>query len=319
LSIKNAQSTACYIAKQFALRVKSMQTLNLLEHQFTDHNNFSVFNITHDESFIPGLVLLEQLQTTLDVQEILTIFAKEAEKLVDFAGLYFKSQDFSSCIKGSRTAKIERSFELKVNNEFLGTLTYAINKPISLSKYRILTQLHQHLLYPLRNALHYQAATKLAMQDSLTGLGNRRYFDKQLTRAMHHANRHHTCVGLILGDLNNFKDINDNHGHQVGDLVLKYVAQAMLASVRDSDSVFRFGGDEFAIIVEHASENSLTIIENRINMAISSDALLAQYQLTCSLGGTFMNRADNEHTLFERADKTLYRQKVHSKHNLSVV
>jgi diguanylate cyclase (GGDEF)-like protein len=296
-----------------------MQTLNLLEHQFTDNNTFSVFNITHNESFVPGLVLLEQLQTTLEVQEILAIFAKEAEKLVEFSGLYFKNQEFSCCIKGSKTAKVERSFELKLGDEFLGTLTYAINKPISLSKYRILSQLHQHLLYPLRNALHYRAATKLAMQDSLTGLGNRRYFDKQLTRAMHHANRHHTCVGLILGDLNNFKEINDLYGHQLGDLVLKQVANAMLASVRDSDSVFRFGGDEFAIIVENASEDSLAIIEQRINSAIDDDPLLAKHDLTCSLGGTFMNRADNEKTLFERADKTLYRQKMQTKRNLTVV
>ncbi len=296
-----------------------MQTLNLLEHQFSDNNSFGVFNITHDESFIPGLVLLEQLQTTLDVQELLSIFAKEAEKLVDFSGLYFKSQGFSTCIKGSRTAKVERSFELKINDEFIGTLTYAVKKPISLSKYRILNQLHQHLLYPLRNALQYRMVSKLAMQDSLTGLGNRRYFDKQLTRAMHHANRHHTCVGLILGDLNKFKEINDNFGHQVGDQVLKHVANAMLASVRDSDSVFRFGGDEFAIIVENASDNSLDIIENRINTAISNDALLAKYQLTCSLGGTFMNRADNELTLFERADQTLYRQKMNMKRNLTIV
>ncbi|MBL4910678.1 MAG: GGDEF domain-containing protein [Alteromonadaceae bacterium] len=299
-----------------------MQTLNLLEHHFTENhfihkNAFSVFNTHNDDSFIPGLVLLERLQTTLDVEKLLIIFAKEAEKLVDFSGLYFKSQNFSACIKGSRTAKVERTFELKIDNEFIGVLTYSVKKPISISKYKILNQLHQHLLYPLRNALNYQLATKLAMQDALTGLGNRRYFDKQLTRAIHQANRHQTQVGLILGDLNKFKAVNDNHGHQVGDLVLQHVAKAMLASVRDCDSVFRFGGDEFAIIVENASDNSLKIIENRVNIAINNDALLAKYQLTCSLGCTFMNRADNEKSIFERADQALYRQKMNIKRNIN--
>lgn len=296
-----------------------MQTLNLLEHHFTDDNTHSVLNINQDESFIPGLVLLERLQTTLDVEELLNIFTKEAKKLVDFSGLYFKSQDFSTCTKGSHTAKVERTFELKINNEFIGVLTYCVKKPISLSKYKILNQLHQHLLYPLRNALNYQMASKLAMQDGLTGLGNRRYFDEQLTRAIHHANRQQTCVGLILGDLNKFKVINDNYGHQVGDLVLKHVATAMIASIRDSDSVFRFGGDEFAIIVENASNNSLDIIESRINIAIDNDALLAKHQLTCSLGSTFMNRADNENTVFERADQALYRQKMNMKRNFNIV
>jgi len=296
-----------------------MQTLNLLEHHFTDNNALSVFNINQDESFIPGLVLLERLQTTLDVEELLSIFAKEAEKLVPFSGLYFKNQDFSTCIKGSRTAKVERTFELKINNEFIGVLTYCLKKPINLSKYKILNQLHQHLLYPLRNALNFQIASKLAMQDGLTGLGNRRYFDEQLTRAIHHANRQQTRVGLIVGDLNKFKMINDTHGHQVGDLVLKHVAIAMIASIRDSDSVFRFGGDEFAIIVENASDNSLDIIENRINIAIDNDALLAKYQLTCSLGCTFMNRADNEFTVFERADQALYKQKMNMRRNINIV
>jgi diguanylate cyclase (GGDEF)-like protein len=297
-----------------------MQTLNLLEHHFTDNNTFSsVFNINHDDSFIPGLVLLERLQTTLDVEELLAIFAKEVEKLVDFSGLYFKSQEFSSSIKGSRTAKVERTFELKIDNEFIGVLTYSVNKPISLPKYKILNQLHQHLLYPLRNALNYQMAAKLAMQDGLTNLGNRRYFDKQLTRAMHHANRQQSRVGLILGDLNKFKAINDSYGHQIGDLVLKHVAKAMSVSVRDSDSVFRFGGDEFAIIVENASDNSLHIIESRIKIAIDNDALLAKYQLSCSLGCTFMNRADNEYSVFERADQALYRQKMNMKRHFNVV
>jgi len=296
-----------------------MQTLNLLEHHFTDNNTLNIVNINQDESFIPGLVLLERLQTTLNVDELLNIFSKEAEKLVAFSGLYFKNQDVSTCIKGSRTAKVERTFELKINNEFIGVLTYCVKKPISLSKYKILNQLHQHLLYPLRNALNYQMASKLAMQDGLTDLGNRRYFDKQLTRAIHHANRQQSRVGLILGDLNKFKAINDTYGHQVGDLVLKHVATAMIASIRDSDSVFRFGGDEFAIIVENASDNSLDIIENRINIAIDNDALLAKYQLTCSLGCTFMNRADNETTVFERADQALYKQKMYKKRNFNIV
>jgi len=296
-----------------------MQTLNLLEHHFTDNNALSVFNINHDDSFIPGLVLLERLQTTLNVEKLLNIFSKEAEKQVDFSGLYFKNQDFSTCIKGSRTAKVERSFELKIGNEFIGTLTYSVNKPISLSKYKILNQLHQHLLYPLRNALNFEMTSKLAMQDGLTGLGNRRYFDEQLTRAIHHANRQQTRVGLILGDLNKFKAVNDTYGHQVGDLVLKHVASAMIASIRDSDSVFRFGGDEFAIIVENASDNSLHIIEDRINTAIDNDPLLSKYKLTCSLGCTFMNRADNEASVFERADQALYKQKMNMRRNLNVI
>ena len=175
------------------------------------------------------------------------------------------------------------------------------------------------LLYPLKNALQYHQAMQLAMQDSLTGLGNRRYFDEQLKRAMHNANRHQGQVGLVLGDLNKFKAINDTFGHGVGDDVLKQFANVLSSSIRDSDSVFRFGGDEFAIIVENVSEYALDIIQNRINSTIQSNAFLTKYQVTCSLGTTFMNRADCENSLFERADQALYRQKVNMSKRFTLV
>ena len=183
----------------------------------------------------------------------------------------------------------------------------------------MLKQLHGYLAYPLRNAIMYYQAIQLAMEDALTGLGNRRYFDEQLKRAMHQANRHQTHVGLIVIDLDKFKPINDTYGHKVGDKVLNHFAKALESSIRDSDSAFRFGGDEFAIIVEQASELSLELIECRIKQALTSDPVLAQYGVACSLGSTFMNRADNEHSFFERADEALYQRKTHKITDLRLI
>ena len=192
-------------------------------------------------------------------------------------------------------------------------------KPISISNFKILTELHKLLIYPINNAIKYQEAVTLAMQDSLTSLGNRRYFDQQLKRAMHHANRQRSKVGLIVCDLDKFKKINDTFGHQLGDNVLKAFASALTDSIRDSDSLFRFGGDEFAVIVEDASEKSLIIIEQRINLALKANPLLVKYQVSCSLGYTFMNRADSADSFFERADTLLYRQKMNMPRSLSIV
>ena len=165
----------------------------------------------------------------------------------------------------------------------------------------------------------YHQALQLAMEDSLTGLGNRRYFDEQLKRAMHQANRQQTQVGLIVADLDKFKQVNDSYGHKIGDKILIQFAKALLTSIRDSDSAFRFGGDEFAIIVEQASSNALEIIEFRIKHALTNDPALRQYNVGCSLGSTFMNRADNEHSLFERADSILYQRKTASAAELRLI
>ncbi|GHE79266.1 GGDEF domain-containing protein [Thalassotalea profundi] len=296
-----------------------MQTLNLVENTRVDFNAFKLFDTRDHKDNYRKLALAEQLQTTLELDHLLNIFAMEAAKFVDFSGLYFKQTNISSAARGSKAGKKERIFELKLNNRYLGTLTYAINSPISITNHKILTQLHKLLIHPINNAIKYQKALRIALEDSLTGLGNRRHFDQQLKRAMHHANRQKSRLGIVVGDLNKFKAINDSYGHNIGDDVLIEFANALRMSTRDSDSLFRFGGDEFAIIVEDASEKSLHIMERRIENAIQENALLHKYKVGCSLGYTFMNRADNEKSLFERADNMLYSRKMNMPRVLTVV
>ena len=305
-----------------------MQTLNVLDNRFSPFNTYSTLSTdalvaeTFTDTIFDKrqmLALMTQLQTTLDIDELLNIFAIEVTRYIDFSGLYFKSLNLNTVFPGSRKAKKEQRFELKVDDNFIGTLTYGINSPISLTNFKVLEQLHQCLLHPIKNAIAYHAAMQLAMQDGLTGLGNRRYFDEQLKRSMHNANRHHSLVGLVLGDLNKFKAINDTYGHIAGDNVLQEFANVLRLCTRDSDSLFRFGGDEFAIIVENANDTALTIIENRINLSLANNLQLNKYQLGCSIGSTFMNRADNELSFFERADEILYRRKMKVSTHLSVV
>ncbi|ARD45566.1 GGDEF domain-containing protein [Colwellia sp. PAMC 21821] len=295
-----------------------MRTVNVVNHPKSKFNAFTLFQHSEQQSQ-RNLALLEQLQTTLDVKQLIDIFAIEVAKYLDFTGLYFKHVEVSATARGSRQAKSERQFELKINGQFFGIISYAVNMPISMGNYKVLTELHELLLNPLKNAVQYHQAMQLAMQDSLTQLGNRRSFDEQIKRTMAQASRRHTRVGLILSDLNKFKAVNDSFGHDIGDNVLVQFAKALRQSVRDTDCVFRFGGDEFAIIVADATEQSLSVIEHRIYHAMSQDALLAKYNVTSSLGLAFMNRADNPTSFFKRADKALYSQKMTMPQTLSIV
>ena len=295
-----------------------MRTVNVVNHPNSKFNAFTLFQHSEQQSQ-RNLALLEQLQTTLDVKSLIDMFAIEVAKYLDFTGLYFKHAEISATARGSRQARSERQFELKLNGQFFGIITYAINMPISIANYKVLTELHDLLINPLNNAVQYHQAMQLAMQDSLTKLGNRRSFDEQIKRTMAQASRRHARAGLILCDLNKFKAINDSFGHDIGDHVLIQFAKALLKSVRDTDSVFRFGGDEFAIIVADATEQSLAVIEHRVYMAMSKDAFLAKYNVTSSLGLAFMNRADNATSFFKRADKALYSQKMNMPRKLSIV
>ncbi|MGB1262219.1 MAG: GGDEF domain-containing protein [Cognaticolwellia sp.] len=295
-----------------------MRTVNVVNHPNSKFNAFTLFQHSdlHNQR---NFALLEKLQTTLDVKEIIDIFAIEAAKYVDFTGIYFKHSDVSATARGSRQANAERQFELKINGQFFGIITYAVNTPISYSNGNVLTELHQSLINPLNNAVRYHQAMQLAMQDALTQLGNRRSFDEQIKRTMAQATRRQSRVGLILCDLNKFKAINDTFGHAVGDHVLVHFANALRKSVRDTDCIFRFGGDEFAIILEDACEQSLVVIEQRIYNSISQDAFLAKYKVSSSLGLAFMNQADSPTSFFERADSALYAQKENLPQKLTVV
>lgn len=295
-----------------------MRTVNVVNHPNSKFNAFTLFQHSEQQSQ-RNLALLEQLQTTLDVKQLIDIFAIEVAKYLDFTGVYFKHASISATARGSRQAKAERQFELKLNGQFFGLITYAVNTPISMTNYKVLIELHQLLINPLNNAVQYHQAMQLALQDGLTKLGNRRSFDEQIKRTMAQATRRHTRVGLILCDLNKFKAVNDTHGHAAGDSVLVHFAKALQISIRDTDSVFRFGGDEFAVIVADACEESLSAIEHRIHLAISEDILLGKYRVTSSLGIAFMNRADNPISFFKRADKALYTDKMNMPQKFSVV
>ena len=138
-----------------------MQTLNILDNSTPSINAFNVLANSISSGGSSHSSLLEQLQTTLDVDKLLDIFAMEAARYIKFSGLYFKNKTVSKTLRGSRKAKYERPFELKLNDEFMGTITYSVNKPISMHHYKDLQRIHQTILYPLKNALQYHQAIHL--------------------------------------------------------------------------------------------------------------------------------------------------------------
>jgi diguanylate cyclase (GGDEF)-like protein len=291
----------------------SMQSLSMLS-TYSDSTSSSDFiSGMAPLSAMSNSLLLEQLQTTLNIQKLLEIYSMEVAKYIDLAGLSFVNEEFLEKIRGSEPGKKQRQFNIILEGEHLGRINYGTNQVISKNTETTLKSFHKTLAYPLRNALQYKKALQLATQDSLTGLGNRSLFDKTLKKAAMNSSRHHWSIALILIDLNKFKEINDTYGHHTGDQVLIHFSKAINASIRCSDSCFRFGGDEFAIIVENASNDGHEIISKRLIAAVQADELLARYQLGCSIGTAIHKSNESVDELFIRADKQLYRNKQKSR------
>jgi diguanylate cyclase (GGDEF)-like protein len=112
-------------------------------------------------------------------------------------------------------------------------------------------------------------AHQLARVDALTGLGNRRAFDEALERELTAAIANGGHVSLLVADLNGFKQINDRHGHLAGDHCLRQAADALRAALRDGDDCFRWGGDEFAVLLGHARAGDAAALAQRLEDAVA--------------------------------------------------
>lgn len=152
---------------------------------------------------------------------------------------------------------------------------------------------------------------KKASTDSLTGILNRRGFFPIITQVAHLALRQKTNVGVMMLDIDHFKFINDNHGHQIGDLVLKTISGVIKQSVRASDIVCRYGGEEFCIFMPDIMEDAIIPIAERTRKAVH-ESHPHGLEITLSIGvviGKITNVSDNLHTLIKKADDNLYKAK----------
>lgn len=161
--------------------------------------------------------------------------------------------------------------------------------------------------------LERQRVRQLALADALTGLGNRNLLDDRLDHALKLAQRNRGFVGVMLLDLNGFKQINDTHGHQAGDTVLIEVAQRLKDSTRESDTVARLGGDEFVIVMEaDSSPVGAGIIAERIRLALSRPIEFegSILWIGASIGiACYPNDAGDRVALLRAADAAMYRHK----------
>ncbi|MCH8552340.1 MAG: sensor domain-containing diguanylate cyclase [Natronospirillum sp.] len=169
--------------------------------------------------------------------------------------------------------------------------------------------------YRLRHEMHH-----LAHHDNLTNLPNRTLFFDRLESALSRARRHGWQVALLYMDLDHFKQINDQHGHQEGDRVLKVLARRLAESLREEDTVARIGGDEFSVIIEHLQTPSdLNGVIEKLRQSVQKPIVTdhGHYKLDVSIGKRIIDPEPQTHTqmpapetLLAEADHDMYQQKA---------
>lgn len=156
----------------------------------------------------------------------------------------------------------------------------------------------------------YTRTKYLSITDELTGLSNRRCFDNTLEKEFLRALRYNNKLTLVMFDIDHFKTVNDTYGHPCGDYILKEVANAALQTFRKTDTVFRFGGEEFVVILTETDIKQSEIPLERFRKTIETLDLTYQNQqinITVSIGACQLNQSiGNKEEFLQKADNALY-------------
>jgi diguanylate cyclase (GGDEF)-like protein len=162
---------------------------------------------------------------------------------------------------------------------------------------------------------------KQTFLDCLTKIPNRRYLELRLAQLLDEALRYGHEFGLMLVDVDGFKGINDQYGHAIGDEALVVAAQTLTRSLRPSDSVGRWGGDEFMAILPHVTPESLQTLAERCRNLVEQSLVTGAgggIPLSISIGATLRQAGDNPETLLQRVDGNLYQSKRQGKNRVTV-
>ena len=218
-----------------------------------------------------------------------------------------------------RSLEAQRQARMTYQQTFLGTLTFGV-LAITLSMliaWRTLRHISRKSAAIQREMQEIETSRarlrEEATHDALTGLANRRLFHDRLEQAIHHAKRYGCKIGLLFVDMDQFKEINDRHGHHVGDAVLVEVAKRLVDCVRESDSVARLGGDEFVVLLDGIQgREDCQAAAKKIEQSLDSGTLpfADRLVISASIGqALFPEDGEDEEALIRVADASMYRIK----------
>ena len=180
-----------------------------------------------------------------------------------------------------------------------------VTKPFNIKEVEIVLRRVVDRDYLLRQIGQKDLYQEMAIIDGLTGLYNRRHLDEMLTREIERARRYRQPLALLMMDIDDFKKYNDTHGHLAGDKLLKDLAKLLLNAVRAADMIFRYGGEEFVVVLPHTFKQEAVEVAKRI-LNLEKQKLPA----TISIGlAYFLDEVLSKDELIAQADSALYQAK----------
>ncbi len=277
--------------------------------------------VVSDKQYLKILQLTDLLSRHLTLEDIFSVFSNEIRPLVPHNSYRYVSEFHNASVKSGKLNRHSLHYHLTIQQMDLGEFTIYRKEPFSTNEVCQFEELLCSLVYPLKNALMYLVAITSAYKDPLTNINNRAAMDKLLPREVRLAKRHDQSLALMIMDLDGFKSINDNCGHDVGDLLLEQVAESITGCLRDTDMLFRYGGDEFVCALPMTEIQGAIDVANRIINAIKKVEVSNCPQfpgIGMSIGLSMLQAGDDFSGFFKRVDRALYSAKTAGKDRVIV-
>ena len=255
------------------------------------------------------LRMANSLHRSLDVTEVLRLFAMELRREANISSLHYTNPKRALDLQFGEPTLHSLEYQLDGNGENYGKVRLTRAQRLNRREIEQIELALSALVPALRNALQYLQAMQTAARDALTGVGNRTALEITAEREIALARRNMQPSALLVIDIDHFKRVNDEYGHHAGDAVLIETTRQLKLNCRDSDSIFRFGGEEFVVLLSQTDEIGALAIAERIRHAI--DAMRVPYEghsirVTASIGVARLNPGEGFPGWFDRADRALY-------------
>ena len=259
----------------------------------------------------------EALAATHDVEQLLRVIVEAAVEATGALGAQLIADDGTTISCGTPEVDATRlELPLAAGRNDFGRLIL-VGRSFDIEQRMTASSLASHAAIALENARLHQVVERQALVDGLTGVANRRACEDALTAEIARADRLSTPLTLVLADLDDFKTINDVHGHAVGDDVLREFAAVLRATVRESDLSGRWGGEEFLLLLPGADVEGGAHFADRVRSALAERTFYgkagAPFTVTCSFGVAQHSEGGDERELLANADHALYRAKRRGK------
>jgi len=277
------------------------------------------------EYAVVGVYIICKGKFTYVNERLASIFGYTSDEVIGMSSLELTHEDDKHIVQSNASKRLSGEVN-SIEYSFKGVTKDGSIKYIHV--YGTMSELDKEqviigtLIDETEKQLANNELTRLANYDSLTGLFNRHYFNLQFEHIMKQAKRHNNKLALILFDIDNFKRINDSLGHKAGDIVLIKIAEIVKKVLRDSDSFYRIGGDEFTVIMENFnSTNEVKILIGRIQEALKTSIEVDElsFHISLSIGvSIFPEHGVDMATLQKSADIAMYQAKKDGKNRASL-